>query len=99
MTVFRVKSDQKPFVVKTIKDSEIEKLTKDWDKTIGPFEKSLNELRVFGDSAIAVARACYTATDKKLKDKTLTKDQKAELLDLRKRAYTFTTEMKKISIF
>lgn len=99
MTIFRVKPDQKPFVVKTINDVEIKKLVKDWDKALGPFEKSLGELQVFGDIAIAMARECYKLTDKKLKDKTLTKPQKKELLDLRKRAYSFTTEVKKISFF
>ncbi len=82
MTVYRVKPNQKPFVVKTINDAEIKKLTTNWDKAVGPFEKSLNELRVFGDIAIGMARECYKLTDKKLKDKTLTKEQKKELLDL-----------------
>lgn len=98
MTIYRVKPEQKPFVVKTINDAEIKKLVESWDKSMGPFEKSLNELQGFGKIAIGMARECYKLTDKKLKDKTLTKQQKVELLDLRKRAYAFTTEVKKLNL-
>jgi hypothetical protein len=53
---------------------------------------------VFGKIAIGMARECYKQTDKKLKDKSLTKQQKTELLELRKRAYSFTTEVKKLNL-
>lgn len=94
----KLKPDQKPFKLTKVKNPKIEKLVDNWDKTMGPFEKSLYELIGFGKVVIPIAREVYKQTDKMLKDKSLSKEEKAELLELRKRAYSFTMEVKKLSL-
>jgi len=47
---------QKPVKLKSVKDKEIEKLVKNWERLMSEFEAKVIELQVFGKPTIAIAR-------------------------------------------
>lgn len=85
--------------MKKISDSRIGTEVKLWNKYILPFEKKPAELQAIGKQVITTSRETYKLTDKMLKDKSLSKEERAEATELRKRAYNLTTELKKLNLF
>ena len=61
--------------------------------------KILFELKAMSAAYVKDARNVYTICDKRLKDKGLSKDDKEELLFIRKKAYDFTMTLKNAGLY
>lgn len=100
MTIFRVNADRDMAEVvkkgpKRIKDKELEKALKEF-RDLDKWRSALRDLEYLSDLNVKRARTVYSICDKRLKDKGLSKDDKGELLFIRKKAYEFTMTMKKL---
>lgn len=102
MTIFRIDVDQDLAKIvekgpKRLKDKELEKALKEFHKLDG-LRDILRDLKAMSDAYVKDARNVYTICDKRLKDKTLSKDDREELLFIRKKAYDFTMTLKKAGL-
>ena len=100
MTVFRVNVDRDLAQVvkkgpKRIKDKELERALKEF-RYLDDYTDALYKLETFVNLNVERARSVYSICDKRLRDKSLSKDDKGELLFIRKKAYEFTMTMKKV---
>lgn len=99
MTIFRVNEDRDlPMVVKRIKDPALEKASKIFFKDLGEIRKKLLDVEMKGSKAMKKSREVYTLCDKALKKKGLGREDKADLVRLRKMSYDFTNELKRLGI-
>ena len=99
MTVFRVNVDRDfAKVVKKgptrVKDKELVRALKEFG-SLDDLTKALNKLESLSWYYVQKARNVYKVCDKRLKGKGLSKDDKGELLFIRKKAYDFTMSLKK----
>ncbi len=99
MTIFRVNVDRDLAQVvkkgpKRIKDKELERALKEF-RSLDKLRDALEALEKMSKWYVEDSRKVYSICDKRLKDKGLSKDDKAELLFIRKKAYEFTMSLKK----
>ena len=102
MTGFRVNIDRDLFELvakgpKRVKDKELVRALKSFRK-LDDLRKALEDLEQLGAIYVKDARNVYAICDKRLKDKGLSKDDKGELLFIRKKAYEFTMSLKKLGV-
>ena len=100
MTIFRVDIDRDLATIvkkgpKRIKDKELEKALKEF-RSIDDLIAKLRDMESYVKSNVGYSRNIYSICDKRLKQKGLSKDDKEELLFIRKKAYDFTMQMKKL---
>ena len=100
MTIFRVNIDRDLATIakkgpKRIKDKELEKALKEF-QGIKEMISQLREMESYVKINVQAARKIYSICDKRLKEKGLSKDDKGELVFIRKKAYDFTMQMKKL---
>ncbi len=101
MTIFRVDTDRDLAKLvekgpKRIKDKELEKALKEF-RSIKDLISKLRDMEYDVSINVKNARNIYSICDKRLKQKELSKDDKEELLYIRKKAYDFTMQMKKLN--
>lgn len=99
MTVFRVNVDRDaPLIVKRIKDPAVEKAGKIFFKELLEIRSKFWEIDRLGSKALKRSRDVYKICDKALKKKDISKQDKEDLLGLRKLSYEFSNELKKLGI-
>lgn len=99
MTIFRVNYEKdQPIVLRQLRDPAVARLNKQWQDEFADFAALVTKIELSGSKLVRASRAVYGAADTKLKDPGVSKEDKEELLKLRKRSYDFTNSLKSMGV-
>ncbi len=92
MTIFKIDTDK--LKADALKDKELEKMVTDFRQMVKVLQNKLGEAKVYILGARKTAGQIYKRCDEKMKDKSLTPEQKKQLTELRKQAYDLGMSVK-----